>query len=53
MNNDLKFDALRIQCQVIMNNAEFVLQQCEERGATNEQWFLDFLDQLNKLSVKF
>lgn len=32
---------------------ESLIREAELEGATNEQWFLDFLDELNILSVKY
>lgn len=30
-----------------------MIQVCEDNALINEQWFLDFMDTLNSLSVKY
>lgn len=36
----------------ILNNIKEFIEQVEEQGLTNEQWFIDWEDEMNKLSVK-
>ena len=36
----------------ILNNTKEFIEQVEEQGLTNEQWFIDWEDEMNKLSVK-
>ncbi|MDO4465409.1 MAG: hypothetical protein Q4C49_00135 [Bacillota bacterium] len=46
-------DEIKLKALVAMVDVEEIIDLCEKHQLTNEQWFLDFLDQLNKLSVKF
>lgn len=32
---------------------EWLIQQIEDNSLINEQWFLDFLDKMNTLSIKY
>jgi|GEM_PF-6203543 len=32
---------------------EWLIQQIEDNSLINEQWFLDFLDKMNALSIKY
>lgn len=38
--------------QNALNRIKRLIEECEEEGLTNEQYFLDFEDELNKLSIK-
>ena len=47
-------DTNRIKCtasQLIEEVASFI-ELVETRDLTNEQWFINFLDELNELSIK-
>ena len=37
----------------VLNVVKRYIEEIEEKGLTNEQFFLDFLDELNKYSVKY
>lgn len=37
----------------LLNSIEEFIKDVEINSLTNEQWFLDFEDALNKLSVKY
>lgn len=37
----------------LLNTIEEFIKDVENNSLTNEQWFLDFEDALNKLSVKY
>lgn len=41
----------QFKCIIIVLNS--LLKLVEENNLTNEQWFLDYMDELNKLSVKY
>lgn len=43
---------LQIQ-QKALRNLEQIIEYAEENNLTNSQEFLDFLDEINKLSVKY
>lgn len=45
-------EALRVHSLRALDGLEMFIKECEENKATNEQWYLDFEDKLNKLSVK-
>lgn len=36
-----------------LQQIEFVLKEAAKNQETNEQWFLNFLDELNKLSITY
>lgn len=42
----------QIASMEILNNTKEFIEQVEEQGLTNEQWFVDWEDEMNKLSVK-
>lgn len=39
-------------CQTVLYVTKNIIKQVEEAGMTNEQFFIDFEDELNELSVK-
>lgn len=41
----------QFKCIIVVLNS--LLKLVEENNLTNEQWFLDYMDELNKLSVKY
>lgn len=41
----------QFKCIIVVLNS--ILKLVEENNLTNEQWFLDYMDELNKLSVKY
>jgi hypothetical protein len=43
---------LQIQ-QKALHNLKQIIEYAEENNLTNSQEFLDFLDEINKLSVKY
>lgn len=46
-SNVLKYTALQL-----IEKVELFIELIESKDMTNEQWFLNFLDELNELSVK-
>lgn len=38
--------------QMLLQQVDWLIKECEEKELTNSQWFLDFEDSLNLLSVK-
>lgn len=44
---------LELTCNMLIQNIEEVLNYIEEHNLTNSQEFLDFLDQLNEISVRY
>ena len=36
-----------------ITNTERAIALAEENGPTNEQWFLNYMDELNRLSVTY
>lgn len=46
-------EKIKTQFNCLVITLDSLIQMVEERGMTNEQWFLDSLDEINKLSVKY
>lgn len=46
-SNVLKYTSLQL-----IEKVELFIELIESKDMTNEQWFLNFLDELNELSVK-
>ena len=46
-------EKIKTQFKQMLITLESIIRSIEERGLTNEQWFLDYMDELNKLSVKY
>ena len=51
--NDLTKPRLKKLSETILLAAESLIEIVAEEGKQNEQWFLDYLDDLNKLSVSY
>lgn len=43
----------KVTSENLLNSIEEFIKDVEINSLTNEQWFLDFEDALNKLSVKY
>lgn len=43
---------MEYRLQNALNRIKRLIAECEEEGLTNMQYYLDFEDELNKLSVK-
>lgn len=46
-------EKIKTQFKQALITLESIIGLIEERGLINEQWFLDYMDELNKLSVKY
>ena len=46
-------EKIKIQFKSLVITLNSLIQMVEKKGLTNEQWFLDSLDEINKLSVKY
>lgn len=46
-------EKIKTQFKCLIVTLDSIITMVEEQGLTNEQWFLDYLDEINKLSVKF
>jgi hypothetical protein len=40
-------------CSATLEVANTIIKLVESYGFQNEQWFLDFMDKLNEISVKY
>lgn len=49
--NELTKTNLKELSETILLAAESLIEIVAEEGKQNEQWFLDYLDELNRLSV--
>lgn len=49
--NELTKPNLKELSETILLAAESLIEIAAEEGKQNEQWFLDYLDELNRLSV--
>lgn len=49
--NELAKPNLKELSETILLAAESLIEIVAEEGKQNEQWFLDYLDELNRLSV--
>lgn len=49
--NELTKPNLKKLSETILLAAESLIEIVAEKGKQNEQWFLDYLDELNRLSV--
>lgn len=49
--NELTKSNLKELSETILLAAESLIEIVAEEGKQNEQWFLDYLDELNRLSV--
>lgn len=46
-------ESLKLETKIEIQNIEKLILMVKNNSLTNEQWFLDFLDELNDLSVKY
>lgn len=46
-------ERLQKQFEMVITILEFLIKETENYNLTNEQWFLNKLDLINKLSVKY
>ena len=51
--NELTKPNLKELSETILLAAESLIEIVAEEGRQNEQWFLDYLDELNRLSVVY
>lgn len=51
--NELTKPNLKELSETILLAAESLIEIVAEEGKQNEQWFLDYLDELNRLSVSY
>lgn len=45
-------EVTKMQLEQEIKFLKLLIEKCEKEGITNEQFFLDFEDELNKLSTK-
>lgn len=45
-------EVTKMQLEQEIKFLKILIEKCEKEGITNEQFFLDFEDELNKLSTK-
>jgi hypothetical protein len=50
--NELIIEALKVACEESVEALKEVDEMVRENGLENEQWFLDWQDKLNEISVK-
>lgn len=46
-------EKIKTQFKCALITLDSVIKMVEENKLINEQWFLDYMDELNKLSVKY
>ena len=51
--NELTNPKVESLAKVTLVLIETIIEDIEESGRQNEQWFLDYLDRLNELSVTY
>jgi hypothetical protein len=44
---------MQIEAKYIINNVTEFMNRIQKENYQNEQWVLDFCDELNKLSIEF
>ncbi len=44
---------IKLDTKVILMDIKRIIRECEEKDLTNEQFFIDFLDELNEYSVTY
>ena len=49
---NMKYDTMKMQLEQELVILKILIAKCEKEGITNEQFYLDFEDELNKLSTK-
>lgn len=58
MDNELGYDDL-LKCEIILemnnivDNLKYVVEVIKNNGWQNEQWAINLIDRINKLSVEF
>lgn len=58
MDNELDYDDLLkseiiLEMNNIVDNLKYVVKVIKNNGWQNEQWAINFMDRINKLSVEF
>lgn len=46
-------ERLKKQFDSVILILQYLIKETENYNLTNEQWFLNYLDEINKLSVKY
>lgn len=46
-------EKIKLQLNCLVTTLDTIIRMVEEQGLINEQWFLNYLDEINKLSVKY
>lgn len=44
---------VQLQFKIALDHLNFLISKVEDLNFTNEQWFLNVMDELNKLSIKY
>ena len=44
---------LKLDIEICLGLTKDVIAKAKEGNYTNDQWFLDFVDELNKLSIEY
>lgn len=52
MTKEQEINTIKSFCAYILKNAEIALQTAYKGGLEDEQWWIDYQDKLNELSVK-
>lgn len=45
-------DGIKVFAEKVLDNAKALVDFVESQGLTNEQWFINWEDKLNELSIK-
>ena len=45
-------NVIKYTASQLLEKVEIFIELVESKGLTNEQWFINFLDELNELSIK-
>ena len=48
----MKYDTIKMQLEQELLVLRVLIEKCEKEGVVNDQFYLDFEDELNKLSTK-
>lgn len=51
--NDLLKQEIILDMDTIVNYLKYIIESVKNNGWQNEQWAIDFIDRINKLSVEF
>lgn len=46
-------EKIKLQLNCLVTTLDTIIRMVEEQDLINEQWFLNYLDEINKLSVKY